>query len=256
MSKTALADVVKRAIGDAAFRRQLQKDPNGALKGFKLSADETAAVRSGDPAKLMSLGIDQRMSKAFALDVTAGAASTPSRFGGMDVASGTVDEPRIDEGGSRSADALATGAAASDRIIGDLASARAAGVDFTQDDFGRTMGDANASVASADLDAGAAAGAGRAVPDSAGGAGDAYITADEAGTYGLQNTDAFNAPAADAAVPAGTTGTTGAVRDDWYNDSAQGDSTTGPVRDDWYNDSAQGDDLTPPETNIPSEGPH
>ncbi|HUG56482.1 MAG TPA: Os1348 family NHLP clan protein [Candidatus Limnocylindrales bacterium] len=220
MSKTALADVVKRAIGDAAFRRQLQKDPDGALKGFNLSADETAAVRSGDPAKLMSLGIDQRMSKAFALDVTAGAASTPSRWGGVDVSSGTVDEPTVDGGSRGSTDALATGAAASDKIIGDLASARAAGVDFTQDDFGRTMGDASASTASADLDAGAAAGAGRAVADSAGtgGGGDAYITADEAGTYGVKNADSFNATETEPALPDGG--------------------------------------LTPPETNTPTEGPH
>ena len=38
MSKGTLGQVVKRAISDAAFRRQLQTDPEGALKGFDLTA--------------------------------------------------------------------------------------------------------------------------------------------------------------------------------------------------------------------------
>ena len=67
MSKGTLGQVVKRAISDAAFRRQLQADPEGALKGFDLTSDERAALRSGDAAKLSGFGVDQRMSKAFAL---------------------------------------------------------------------------------------------------------------------------------------------------------------------------------------------
>jgi hypothetical protein len=64
MSKQ-LETVVQRAISDAAFRRQLQSNPEAALRGFKLTQDEVAALRSGDASKLMSLGIDQRMSKVF-----------------------------------------------------------------------------------------------------------------------------------------------------------------------------------------------
>ncbi len=67
MSKEALAKVVQRAIGDGAFRRQLSSDPTGALRGYDLSDDERAAVRSADAGRLSSLGIDQRMSKAFSL---------------------------------------------------------------------------------------------------------------------------------------------------------------------------------------------
>lgn len=67
MSKEALAKVVQRAISDAAFRRQLNTDPTGALRGFDLSADELSAVRTGDAGRLSTLGIDQRMSKAFAI---------------------------------------------------------------------------------------------------------------------------------------------------------------------------------------------
>jgi hypothetical protein len=67
MSKEALAKVVQRAISDAGFRRKLNSDPAGALKGFDLSGDEMSALRTGDAGRLSTLGIDQRMSKAFSL---------------------------------------------------------------------------------------------------------------------------------------------------------------------------------------------
>src|SRR5207249_387743 len=62
MSKEALAKVVQRAISDAAFRRQLNSDPTGALRGFDLSGDDwkfagrvapdsTGTVRTGDDWK-------------------------------------------------------------------------------------------------------------------------------------------------------------------------------------------------------------
>src|SRR5919197_956424 len=65
MSSKNLDKVIQRAISDAAFRRQLQTNPAAALRGFKLTDDELAALRSGDAGKLSSLGIDQRISKAF-----------------------------------------------------------------------------------------------------------------------------------------------------------------------------------------------
>src|ERR1700738_5731551 len=67
MASKNLGAVIQRAISDGAFRRQLQSDPAAALRGFNLTPDEVAAVRSGDSGRLMSLGIDQRMSKAFTL---------------------------------------------------------------------------------------------------------------------------------------------------------------------------------------------
>ena len=73
MSKEALAKVVQRAISDAGFRRQLNSDPAGALRGFDLSADELSALRTGNAGRLSSLGIDQRMSKAFAIGGAVGA---------------------------------------------------------------------------------------------------------------------------------------------------------------------------------------
>ena len=67
MASKNLGAVIQRAISDGAFRRQLQSDPAAALRGFNLTADEIAAIRSGDSSKLMSLGVDQRMSKAFSV---------------------------------------------------------------------------------------------------------------------------------------------------------------------------------------------
>src|SRR5688572_33289985 len=81
MSKGTLGQVVKRAISDAAFRRQLQADPEGALKGFDLTSDERAALRSGDASKLSGFGVDQRMSKAFALGESASAVSARGNIG-------------------------------------------------------------------------------------------------------------------------------------------------------------------------------
>jgi hypothetical protein len=67
MASKNLGAVIQRAISDGAFRRQLQSDPAAALRGFNLTSDEIAAIRSGDSSKLMSLGVDQRMSKAFSV---------------------------------------------------------------------------------------------------------------------------------------------------------------------------------------------
>jgi hypothetical protein len=67
MTKEAVTKVVQRAISDGAFRRQLSNDPTTALRGFDLTPNETAAIRSGDSGRLSALGIDVRMSKAFLL---------------------------------------------------------------------------------------------------------------------------------------------------------------------------------------------
>jgi len=123
MSKGNLGQVVKRAISDAAFRRQLQSDPEGALKGFDLSSDERAALRSGDASKLTSLGIDQRMSKTFAMGE--GAAAVSKWGTGNDLALGAT----VPDGGEPLvSDALISGAGgrASDALIGEASGAKGA----------------------------------------------------------------------------------------------------------------------------------
>ena len=72
MASKNLGAVVQRAISDGAFRRQLQSDPAAALRGFNLTPTEIAAIRSGDPSKLVSLGVDQRVSKAFTIGTLSG----------------------------------------------------------------------------------------------------------------------------------------------------------------------------------------
>ncbi|HEV8469556.1 MAG TPA: Os1348 family NHLP clan protein [Candidatus Limnocylindria bacterium] len=67
MSSKNLEKVIQRAISDAAFRRLLQSNPDAALRGFKLTSEEVTALRASDAGRLMSLGIDQRMSKAYAM---------------------------------------------------------------------------------------------------------------------------------------------------------------------------------------------
>ena len=96
MSREALAKVVQRAISDAGFRRKLSSDPAGALRGFDLTADEMSAVRTGDAGRLSTLGIDQRMSKAFAL----GGAVAATRMAQSDLSAGNA--AMIDDGSSAS----------------------------------------------------------------------------------------------------------------------------------------------------------
>ncbi len=63
MSTESLAKVIERAASDASFRAQLQSNPDAALAEYQLSADERAALLSGDSSKLSSLGVDARVSK-------------------------------------------------------------------------------------------------------------------------------------------------------------------------------------------------
>ena len=84
MTREALAKVVQFAIGDASFRRQLSSDTTGALRGFDLSTDEVSALRSGDAGRLSTLGVDQRMSRAFAI----GGMAAATRMAQSDLAAG------------------------------------------------------------------------------------------------------------------------------------------------------------------------
>ncbi len=124
MSKEALAKVVQRAISDGAFRRQLSTDPTGALRGYDLSGDEKAAIRSGDAGRLSSLGVDQRMSKAFSIG---GDAAAASRLSPSDISS-TITS--IDQGNDAAPNAvqkfeLGGAGAPSNAIAGEAAAVKA-----------------------------------------------------------------------------------------------------------------------------------
>jgi hypothetical protein len=123
VSKGAVSQVIQRAIGDAAFRRQLQGDPKKALAGFDLTTDERSAISSGDPGRLTALGVDQRMSKAFNLS----GISAASKSAVSPDLSGASASSFIDEGGARgrATSPIDTGGASANtanlrRIEGDL----------------------------------------------------------------------------------------------------------------------------------------
>src|SRR4030088_1623857 len=106
MASKNLGAVIQRAISDGAFRRQLQSDPAAALRGFNLSPDEIAAVRSGDSSKLLSLGVDSRMSKAFALGATANSDATRKAMTGD--LSGSTSSVNIGDNTSGAREGLAS----------------------------------------------------------------------------------------------------------------------------------------------------
>ena len=113
MSKSSVQQVIQRAVSDAAFRRQLQREPAKALAGFDLTAEERSSITGGDPARLTALGVDQRMSKAFALGAAADA-STPVSGSAIDNPGTSGAAAFIDEGASASG---ATGG-----LVGDTTS--------------------------------------------------------------------------------------------------------------------------------------
>jgi hypothetical protein len=63
MSQQALMQVLEKASTDAAFRDELKKNPETALKAYDLTAEEKAALMSGDTTQLESMGVDSRISK-------------------------------------------------------------------------------------------------------------------------------------------------------------------------------------------------
>ena len=63
MSQDAMAKVIERASTDAAFRAQLKANPESALAGYQLTADERAAVLTSDAGRTSDIGVDTRVSK-------------------------------------------------------------------------------------------------------------------------------------------------------------------------------------------------
>jgi len=67
MSKEAVLQVLERAIDDQAFAKQLKADFDAAIKGYELTAEEIAALKNGDEGGLRAMGVEERLSKGFAL---------------------------------------------------------------------------------------------------------------------------------------------------------------------------------------------
>jgi hypothetical protein len=63
MSRDAMAKVIERASADAGFRAQFEANPESALAGYDLTADERAAVLTSDSGRVADIGVDTRVSK-------------------------------------------------------------------------------------------------------------------------------------------------------------------------------------------------
>lgn len=154
MTESTLKKIVHRAVKDGSFRAQLQRDPAKALAGFDLTADERSAIAAGDPARLTALGIDQRMSKAFAVGVLGDASKVIATDVTGAFAGGAAF---IDEGS----------AAGGRGIVGDPIAPSASLIDR-----GASVGELHMKLVEQDLDVGAGVAA---EP-----AGEKYLTEDEA----------------------------------------------------------------------------
>jgi hypothetical protein len=64
MSKAGLDSLVQKATADESFRKQIKENPDAALAGYDLTAEEKAAIKSGNAAKLRELGVDERITKS------------------------------------------------------------------------------------------------------------------------------------------------------------------------------------------------
>ena len=64
MSKAGLDSLVQKAMADESFRKQIKENPDAALAGYDLTAEEKAAIKSGNAAKLRELGVDERITKS------------------------------------------------------------------------------------------------------------------------------------------------------------------------------------------------
>src|SRR5256712_90197 len=152
MSSKNLEKVIQRAISDAAFRRLLQSNPEAALRGFKLTTEEVTAIRASDAGRLMALGIDQRMSKAFTIfdanmanrssvDGLSIGGSAISDQGVSRLAGAEVGDPaNVTRGASIDIDQTQR---AGERIAGESSSATSANVDQAQRAGERIGGDAS-----------------------------------------------------------------------------------------------------------------
>ena len=114
MTSKQLGTVIQRAISDGAFRRQLQSDPTSALRGFDLTPDEVSAIRGGDPTKLSALGVDQRLSKTFALGDALSSVSRSSTVSDLNTSGSTS---LIDGGGAGGSSALIDGGRADGQAL-------------------------------------------------------------------------------------------------------------------------------------------
>jgi hypothetical protein len=80
MSRAGVAAFLVRVMEDEGFRNELKASPEATLAQFDLTPDEVAAIKSADPSKIQELGVDERVSKAAAVDRLLPDASSSTDF--------------------------------------------------------------------------------------------------------------------------------------------------------------------------------
>ncbi len=261
MTSKQLGTVIQRAISDGAFRRQLQADPTSALRGFDLTSDEVAAIRGGDPTKLSSLGVDQRLSKTFALGDAVGSVSRASTVSDLNTSGSTALPDGGAAGGQNalsdvgrtdgqalisdgSADGVAHDAArfgdadgARDGIIGDPTSTRLA-VDDSRADGQAAVSDGNSDGIAHDANRGTDSAGSRALHDDAPADTGTFINSDNtAGTRAIHD----DAPADTGTyVNSGAADGTRAVHDDAPADTGTLANDSNTTFGDRYDDAQTG----------------
>ncbi len=84
MSAESVQQIIGRAIGDGAFRELLFSNPDQALAGFDLTAEETSALKGlkREEFDAAASDLEQRISKTFAgmqiASVVGGAIAQPA----------------------------------------------------------------------------------------------------------------------------------------------------------------------------------
>ncbi len=63
MSRESVVQLITRALGDEKFVAEIKANPDAVLAQYDLTAEETAAIKNGNAAKLQEMGIDERVSK-------------------------------------------------------------------------------------------------------------------------------------------------------------------------------------------------
>jgi len=63
MSREGVVKLITRALEDEKFRGEIKANPEAALAQFDLTAEEIAAIKSGDTSRLGDVAVDERVSK-------------------------------------------------------------------------------------------------------------------------------------------------------------------------------------------------
>lgn len=77
MSREGVVTLITRALEDEKFRAEIKANPEAALAQFDLTAEEIAAIKSGDASRLGDVAVDERVSKLASMTTVVPQSLTP-----------------------------------------------------------------------------------------------------------------------------------------------------------------------------------